>query len=48
MTPAQACKAAFFALLFSQLFVATYYPVLADGPQMRLAAALAGGLLALA
>lgn len=48
MTPAQGCKAAFFALLFSQLFVATYYPTLADSPQMRLGAALAGGLLALA
>lgn len=48
MTPAQRCKAAFFALLFSQLFVGTYYPLLADSPAMRLGAALAGGLLALA
>jgi hypothetical protein len=48
MTAAQGCKAAFFALLFSQLFTATYYPMLADSPQMRLGAALAGGLLALA
>jgi hypothetical protein len=47
MTPVQACKAAFFVLLFSQLFVGTYYPVLADGPSMRLGAALAGGMLAL-
>lgn len=48
MTPAHGCKVAFFALLFSQLFVATYYPDLAASPEMRLGAAMAGGLLALA